>query len=373
MPIKASSARHIAALLDDLRSDRPVARETAVARLTVIGERAVDRLAALASDSSAPPTARAAALRALDGIGHPRGLDVALPAIRAADADVAIAAVAVLRTLLSGPQGIRALDALTSLALDRARAEAVREQALRALGDVDASTLRPVLETLQTDPSANVRALARAAAKPGDDAAAGASPWLDRPDQAVLPDDPDAVRRELLVRAMELPLALLHQTLERLRAREQATTGLARRRWMGVRAAVHVALAARGSRLGVYDLRESLESAVEPLPVEFLSAITDVGDSSCLESIAAAYAAALPAKGGSRATGRSRNRRTGRDTGEGEEWWRRHLADAFQQIAARERLTRRHALIRKIEKRWPDAFEALWLPRPEVRSPKPKA
>ena len=33
-------------------------------------------------------------------------------------------------------------------------------------------------------------------------------------------------------------------------------------------------------------------------------------------------------------------------------WWRQHLADTFQAIVAREGLTRRHAVMKKIEKRW---------------------
>src|SRR3990167_8946536 len=46
-------------------------------------------------------------------------------------------------------------------------------------------------------------------------------------------------------------------------------------------------LADRGSRLALYDVRETLETVPGPLPVEFLSALTAVGDVSCLEPIAA--------------------------------------------------------------------------------------
>jgi hypothetical protein len=95
------------------------------------------------------------------------------------------------------------------------------------------------------------------------------------------------------------------------------------------RAAAHVALANRGSRIALYDLRESLERGAAPLPVEFLAALSLVGDTSCLEAIAGAHA-------------KARNL-----------WWRQHLADVFRTIVARERLTRRHAVVRKIEKRWP--------------------
>jgi hypothetical protein len=101
-----------------------------------------------------------------------------------------------------------------------------------------------------------------------------------------------------------------------------------------------VALAARGSRIALYDLRESLESvsaASAPLPVEFLAALSTAGDASCLEAVAAAYA---------RATHNT--------------WWRDHLADAFKTIIKRERHTRRHAVVKKIEKRWGSALDQLW-------------
>jgi hypothetical protein len=93
------------------------------------------------------------------------------------------------------------------------------------------------------------------------------------------------------------------------------------------RGCAHVALAKRSSLLGVYDLREALESASAPLPVEFLAALALTGDTSCLEAIAAAH-------------GRATDR-----------WWREHLADAFHAIVERERLTRRHAVLKKIQKR----------------------
>jgi hypothetical protein len=97
------------------------------------------------------------------------------------------------------------------------------------------------------------------------------------------------------------------------------------------RAAAHVTLAQRGSRLALYDLRESLEAARGGLPVEFLMAITLIGDATCLEAIAAAHSKAKPK----------------------DAWWRRHLVEAFQAVVKREQITRRHAAMKKIEKRWP--------------------
>ena len=67
-----------------------------------------------------------------------------------------------------------------------------------------------------------------------------------------------------------------------------------------MRGRVHVALAARGSRIALYDLRESLEAAAPatsfsgPLPVDFLAALSTAGDASCLEAVTAAYARTGP-------------------------------------------------------------------------------
>ena len=44
MPIRASSSKQIDALIGDLSATSAVTRETAVARLTLLGARAVERL-----------------------------------------------------------------------------------------------------------------------------------------------------------------------------------------------------------------------------------------------------------------------------------------------------------------------------------------
>ena len=100
---------------------------------------------------------------------------------------------------------------------------------------------------------------------------------------------------------------------------------------------MHQALAARNSRLAVYDLRDSLLEA-ERLPVTFLAALEEVGDASCLENLAAAYDAS------------SRS---------GDRWWREHVATAFRAIVQREGLTRRHAAVKRAMQRWPEATAEL--------------
>ena len=90
--------------------------------------------------------------------------------------------------------------------------------------------------------------------------------------------------------------------------------------------------------MALYDLRESLSEASAPLPVSFLSAVHTIGDSSCLEALALAYI----------------------NAGEAEEWWRQQLASAFRAVMAREKLTRRSAVVKKIVARWPGVV-GVWL------------
>jgi hypothetical protein len=156
-----------------------------------------------------------------------------------------------------------------------------------------------------------------------------------------LPDDPVAIRHALAQAAGALPLPLLHRLVEQIGERERTEAGRWRAEWVTTRAAAHVALADRGSRLALYDVRETLESGEGPLPVEFLAALTAIGDVSCLESIAVAFVRGAP----------------GRAHGD---WWQRHLVSTFQAIVARERITRRHRLVRKIERRWKAALRELW-------------
>jgi hypothetical protein len=130
-------------------------------------------------------------------------------------------------------------------------------------------------------------------------------------------------------------LPALVKVVERVREREGSEPAAVRDRWRLARAAAHVALAHRGSRLALYDLRESLETSNGPLPVEFLAAVSLIGDASCVEAIAGAHAKAKDA------------------------WWREHLARVFREVVSRERLTKRQASLRRAEKRWPGVLARL--------------
>jgi hypothetical protein len=116
--------------------------------------------------------------------------------------------------------------------------------------------------------------------------------------------------------------------VERVREREAAEPPGRRDAWTAVRFAAHLVLARRKSRIALYDLRESFEAAKAPLPVDALAAVTLVGDASCLEAIASAYT-------------RSRNSA-----------WRRQLLETFHAVVKREKLTSRHAVIRRLQKKF---------------------
>ena len=333
LAIRASSSKQIDALIAGLSADSGVTRETAVARLTLLGARATDRLIAAAQGGGSPDS-QAAAWRALEGIGDARALEPALAALaeRHLPPAVGAAAAGVARLHLRGARGARAVDRLAAVLLDRARHETVRLAALRALKELEPATIAPIVVSLVDDPSAAIRAEATVKDPRAMKGEADAATLLARAADGNLPDDPGALRQALSREGADMSLPRLLRIVERVREREGAEPARLRDEWRWARAAAHVALAGRKSRLALYDLRESLDGARTPLPVEFLTALSMIGDASCLESIAGAHAKAKDA------------------------WWRRHLADAFYTIVQREKLTSRHAIMKKIQKRWPASW-----------------
>jgi hypothetical protein len=336
--IRQSASKEIRGLVADLASDHPATRDAAVARLTVIGSRAGTSLAAVVSDRSAPAGARLASLRILEATADAAALEALLLALDDSNPDIVVAAVAAVRPHLRGARGATAVDRLTAVALDRTRTHPVREAAVRLLLTLEKSSVRPLLKALRSDPSPPIAALAdaerpRRSGATNDDArqvvinaAAGQ-----------LPRDGDGLRRALAERGAELPLPRLLAIVEHLRDHERTTPARERRHWTAARAAAHVVLARRGSRVALYDLRESVQRAREPLPAGFLTALGEIGDASCVEAIAAAFSAT-----------------TERD------WWRLALAEAFRKIVRRHRLTRRHTAIKRIERRSPAVLVELW-------------
>ena len=327
MVIKASASAEIRLLVEALSAADEVRRDAAAARLSVIGPRAVERL--LAAYARARTTeARVTILRVLEPIADPRAVAPARLALRE-ELDVAIAAAQVLRALLDVREpgvATQALDALVTVALDAAAPRPVRQAAYDMLRDLPDDVRAGVADALgpgvEWTSAPAPRESARQAVK---------SAWSAALDGR-LPDRAADLREAVQARAAAAPLTALHKLVDAIRMRE-GTAGDQAAEWTALRGSVHQALAVRGSRVALYDLRESLSSATTALPVSFLSAVHTIGDSSCLEPLAAAYARAAAS----------------------EDWWRQQLASAFRHIMTREKLARRSAIVKKVLGRWPQA------------------
>jgi hypothetical protein len=308
MVVRSSSAKEVDALIAQLEEGSPVRREAAIARLRVIGARAVDRLIAVARGTGSD-AARAAAIKALEGIPEARARDAALTLLEDSSPLVASAAVGAVRPWLSSDTQV--LDVLTALAFDKTRPAAARLAALDALADLPRAVIQPVLQQIGDENSSLLGAVTG-----------------ERP--AGL-DDPAGVRDWVAKRGATAPLSDLHAMLTRIRERNGAEQSPhARQEWQVAGAAVHLVLARRGSRIALYDLRETFDAAPTSLPLDLLHAAGIIGDASCLEPMARAWAAA------------------GRDL-----WWRDRLAETARAIVARERLTARSAVIKRIRERHP--------------------
>lgn len=306
-----------------------VQREAAVARLAVIGPRAVEHL--LHAYPSATALSRCAILRALEATADARALPIAREALNGSSLELSLAAAGTLRGLLASADASKdAFDALMSAALDGNRPTELRVAAFEALRDLPRDIVQPIRATLASDSDIAVRAAAGAREDSGArwHAAVGGD----------LPSHADALKDLIASRHTEARLTELQRLVDHVRARETAETDAARRaEWRAVRGSLHQALASRGSRLALYDLRDSLLDE-GPLPVTFLAAIEEIGDASCVEALAGAY---------------------DESSRSADVWWREHLAGAFRAIVRREGLTRRHLVVKRALARWPAATSEL--------------
>ncbi len=333
MPIKASATTEIRQLIEALRGSDDVRREAAIARLAVIGPRAVDALLH-AYESTTDRDTRIAVLRALESSGDRRTIAIANEAI-IQGGDVAVAAATALRGLLDSPHeatATTALDLLVTTVLDTSAQRVVRMTAFDALHAMPEGVRARIREALHSDPDPHVKA--RALDSSNSIALADAI-WQDALD-GKLPDTPATLRDVAQTRASTAALSSLQKMIDAVHVREGTASAARRAEWQSIRGALHQALALRASRVAVYDLRESLEDAKGPLPSSFLAALHVVGDETCLEPLAAAYARA------------GTNAR-----------WKSQLAAAFRAIAGRERVARRRAIVKRIATRWPEAAKEL--------------
>jgi hypothetical protein len=329
MSIRPSSSADVARLLTELASGDPQRRDLAVARLAVIGPRALTPLLALAGDASRHLHARMAAFEVLEAIGDSRALAVSAAALAGSSDELAVAAIGVLGPIARGTdaRATKAFDRLAALATSADVATSRRLAALAALEGQPESVLKPLYTALSQDPASRV--VARVTRRQ-----TGAVEPLETLVTSGLPADPRVVAAVARDDGEKAPLKTLTRAIELVRAREaRASDAAIKNQWTVVRGVLHQHLAARGSRLAVYDLRETLEAATGPLPVGFLSAAAVVGDVRCLVPLARAWV----------------------DAPAGDRWWRDHLAEAFRAIVTREALTRRHPTLKQILEKWPSA------------------
>ena len=332
MTSQRSAGDEIRQLIEALGGADDNRRECDSAPVAVIGPRAMEHL--LQETAAATDRAHAGLLRAMERLADPRALAPARAALTDAPPAVQTCAVGVLRALLASDRTTvsrDAFDTLVSVALARQRVAAVRLAAWDAIRETAEDAREPVRHALAGDPDPDVRARA------ADTSAARGDVWQDAT-EGRLPATPAALKAALAARRGTARLTELQKLVDRVRAREQREPDAAvREEWQAVRGSVHQALAARNSRLALYDLRDSLLAA-DRLPVAFLAAIEEIGDATCLDTIAAAYDTSSPS---------------------GDTWLRQHLASAFRAIVQREGLTRRHAAIKRLLARWPEATGGL--------------
>jgi HEAT repeat protein len=296
--IRSSTSREIDRLLLDLQSDDTIRCEAALARLRVLGSRALSRLEAVMSEADAG--ARATILRALDGIDDPRVVDIATAALTDDSSDVRVNAVAALRPWVTREADTRIMDTLVGCAVDEDQPPEVRAAARDALTQLPPEIVGPILERAPGEPQSG-------------------------------PAEPSLVA-EWLASNPDAPLSTLHAIVARLGAGERRAEHEAERlSWVVARGAVHAALARRGSAVALYDLRETFGRTTAPLPLDYLAAMTALGDAGCLEALARAWSATPPS----------------------EVWWRARLADAAGAIVGRLKLSRRHVAFKRVATRWP--------------------
>ena len=197
-----------------------------------------------------------------------------------------------------------ALDALVATTLESTHDRRLRQAAFDALHEVPPDVRRATwLEALRSDPRyrSDDAADAITMRRRGGGASGGRVDRCRSRDDC--PTTPEALREALAV-TWRVGAAQYPARDGRCRARPRTGRRRCGRGAGGcaLRGALHQALALRGSRVALYDLRETLEERPARLPTSFLAALHVLGDASCLEPIGAAWAA-----GGSR---HDRRRRT---------------------------------------------------------------
>jgi hypothetical protein len=346
MPILPSRSREIHDLVARLGSESTAERESAVARLTLFGSRALPAIfAALPGSGSG---LRRGALDVIERIGDAHARPEVLALCRDQDREVARRALAVLpafadpkavvvasRILAEGPADRReaaaealsamharglleAIEPLLDVVLDEEEGEGLRLFAFDALMSVDARSLEPLLSRLAAGRGALAR---KAAARRGlAEPASGRTQTLLRDLAAPGLRGDEAYRLGSALKAQgTAALPALHVALEQAsrplelevlgdvlgalgapasipvlsRALQRLSRGPGQDEDAGqaaVAARLHLALADLGSRIALFDLRERLDARPPRAGLALLLAAERVGDKTLLLALARLHA-----------------------------------------------------------------------------------
>lgn len=329
MAVRPSQSQEVARLIAGLSADDATRRESASARLAVIGVRAVEGLIRVAADVAHDVTTRSAALSSLSAIGDLRAVPTAATIVERRESPLLPSAIELLGGVADRdvPEAALAIDRLTGLALDQAADPFHRRLAASALGRLPDRLLTPLRAVLGT--AIPVRHVSSGA----PEAVSGDRPSLAQMLARGLPAHPSIVTTALRHEWRDATLTTIRRLVDWLREQEMGSSAEDALAWLALRGEAHRVLAERGSRLAIDDLRQTIANAETPLPVGFSGAVAALGDASCLEAVAAAWLRATPASA---------------------RLWRTHLADAFGAIVRRESVTRGHRTLLRILTQWPE-------------------
>lgn len=400
MPIVASRAREIHALIAQLDAQDDAQRESAVAQLTLRGERATEAL--LAALAKAPPRTRVGILAVFEATRDRRSHRAVLGLLADADHGVVERAAAATASfpgtetvraltrlaLQSGPVArhavaallrlhenghVEALDALLTVLFEEAADVEARGDALEVLDRVPQRERRALVKRLANTRSAlagRIRSLedrpAQAASPPAKALVAALLAPSCSPEAALRTGEAlrqlgleaeEAMREGLADADQPLAARILVDALAACRsvrsipaqkallARLQAKPASQRAPWAEVRGRVHLALAEMGSRIALHDLRDLLAARPPQAIPAALAAVQAVGDGSFI-SLLAALAFDAPE-------------------------YRDLCATALGAVVARERLGRRAKAVRDVRPEHREALGAIW-PAPQARPRKAK-
>ncbi len=322
MPILPSAGKRIQELLARLESAASAERESAVARLTLLGPRAIPHVHAFLATAST--TGRLAALEVLERVGGAESLKDVLAlvkdpseavgrrAIEAAAGFPAPRAADALRETLSSRSASRrraaveglghlhrlgvveAVEPLLSLLLDVEEDPALRLEALQSLSSLPHKTLLPALQTLAHDEAPEV---AKAASDLARHVVGARGKTLVLAREMDVPtalarltapglsaDEVTPIVATLVKGRSPALLPILRQRLETLSAPAGAHGAETMAR---AKARIHLALGALGSRIALHDLREMLRGRPLYAAHDLLAATDLVGDTSFVPALAA--------------------------------------------------------------------------------------